>query len=162
MAAGLKTITAETIDELVARAATLPRRRTNWNLHETPNDTTNRFLNVGTAGTYVRPHHHAEGRWEMVVVLRGRVDIVTFDAAGTVTDRITLTPGERPILELAGGIWHSFLSMTPSTVVLEVKPGPYDPATDKVFAAWAPAEGDERAKEYVAWLETARPGDQWY
>src|SRR5471030_2541939 len=92
VATALKTVTADTMDELVARAAASQRRRTNLNLHEAPGDPINRFLNVGVAGTYVRPHRHAVGRWEMFVALRGRLDVVTFAADGIVAERLALTP----------------------------------------------------------------------
>jgi hypothetical protein len=42
---------------------------------------------------------------------------------------------------------------------LEVKEGPYDPATVVEFAAWAPAEGDASVPEFMQWLRTAQPGD---
>jgi cupin fold WbuC family metalloprotein len=157
----LKTVTAATIDELVARAAASQRRRTNHNLHETLSDPVSRFLNVGTAGTYVRPHRHAGGRWELFVVLRGRLDIVTFTADGAVEERLAMSPDERPVVEIPGNTWHTILSAAPTTVALEVKPGPYDAATDKVFADWAPSEGDARAEAFLRWLETAGIGDNW-
>jgi cupin fold WbuC family metalloprotein len=157
----LKTMTTATIDELVARAAASQRRRTNHNLHETLSDPVSRFLNVGTAGTYVRPHRHAGDRWELFAVLRGRLNIVTFTAEGAVTERLAMSCDERPVVEIAGGAWHTILSATPSTVVLEVKPGPYDATTDKVFADWAPSEGDEQSGAFLRWLETAGVGDRW-
>jgi cupin fold WbuC family metalloprotein len=159
--AALKTVTAETMDELVARAAASQRRRTNLNLHEAPSDPINRFLNVGVAGTYARPHCHAAARWEMFVVLRGRLDVVTFTADGIVEDRLELTPAARPVIEIPGGCWHTILSMTQGSVALEVKPGPYDPTTDKLFADWAPPEGDARAGDCVTWLATATVGARW-
>jgi hypothetical protein len=51
--------------------------------------------------------------------------------------------------------------MTPSTVVLEIKPGPYDPNTDKVFADWAPGEDEAGAGECLRWLKTTVIGDRW-
>jgi hypothetical protein len=34
-------------------------------------------------------------------------------------------------------------------VCFEVKPGPWERATDKEFAEWAPAESDPAAAEYL-------------
>ncbi|MDB5405184.1 MAG: hypothetical protein JWL84_96 [Rhodospirillales bacterium] len=161
MTTALKTVTAAAIDELIARAAASERRRTNHNLHETLSDPVSRFLNVGIAGTYVRPHRHADHRWELFVVLRGRLDIVTFTADGAVDEWLAMSPDERPVVEIAGGAWHTILSAAPSTVVLEIKPGPYDATTDKVFADWAPNEGDERVDAFLRWLDTAGVGDHW-
>jgi cupin fold WbuC family metalloprotein len=58
---GMKIVTTEAIEELLTRAATAPRKRLNLNLHAEPSDPINRFLNAGLAGTYVRPHRHANG-----------------------------------------------------------------------------------------------------
>ena len=43
--------------------------------------------------------------------------------------------------------------LEPDTVVFEVKPGPYQPTSDKDFAPWAPAEGGPDAPAYLADLE---------
>ncbi|MCZ7678049.1 MAG: hypothetical protein M5U28_04420 [Sandaracinaceae bacterium] len=41
-------------------------------------------------------------------------------------------------------------------MIYEVKPGPWDPATDKEMAPWAPPEGDPRAAELVRALLSSR------
>ena len=66
----MKIVTAETIAELLSRAAASPRKRMNLNLHAEPTDSVGRFLNAGIAGTYVRPHRHRIGRGELVSVLQ--------------------------------------------------------------------------------------------
>jgi hypothetical protein len=63
---GMKIVTAHTIVELLSRAAASPRKRANLNLHTELSDPTNRFLNAGLSGTYVRPHCHRIGKWELV------------------------------------------------------------------------------------------------
>jgi hypothetical protein len=35
--------------------------------------------------------------------------------------------------------WHSLIALE-SSIIYEVKDGPYDPADDKYFAGWAPGE----------------------
>jgi cupin fold WbuC family metalloprotein len=74
----MKIVTAEMIAELLSRAAASPRKRMNLNLHAELTDPIARFLNAGIAGTYVRPHRHRTGKWELVSVLQGRVDLVIF------------------------------------------------------------------------------------
>jgi hypothetical protein len=46
----MQVVTAETILELVARAAMTPRKRMNLNLHAALKDPINRFLNTGLTG----------------------------------------------------------------------------------------------------------------
>jgi hypothetical protein len=65
----MKIATAETIAGLLSRAAASPRKRMNLNLHAELTDPIARFLNAGIAGTYVRPHRHRLGKWELVSVL---------------------------------------------------------------------------------------------
>ena len=43
------------------------------------------------------------------------------------------------------GAWHCTLSLQRGTVLYEVTQGPYDPATGKHFAPWAPTEEDVAA-----------------
>ncbi len=38
------------------------------------------------------------------------------------------------------------------TVLFEVKPGPFDPKTDKEFAPWAPAEGSAEDEMFMSQL----------
>lgn len=38
-------------------------------------------------------------------------------------------------------------------MIFEVKPGPYDPASDKDFATWAPPEYSPPAPAYLAEIE---------
>src|SRR5436190_10646726 len=69
--ATMKIITPEVIEGLMSRAAVAARKRTNLNLHEDYSDPINRFLNVGLSGTYVRPHRHRIGKWEIACLLQG-------------------------------------------------------------------------------------------
>jgi cupin fold WbuC family metalloprotein len=157
----MKIVTEETLADLLARANSAPRKRINLNLHAELSDPINRFLNAGFAGTYVRPHRHRTGRWELVTALQGRLDLVVFTSDGEVRDRIVLGSAGARLIEIPGGEWHSFVFHAPAAAVLEVKPGPYEPELDKEFASWAPAEGTSAAASFVAWLESAALGSMW-
>jgi cupin fold WbuC family metalloprotein len=148
-------ITRSLFNEVRARAAASPRLRMNHNFHASMGDNPHRFLNVMLRGTYVRPHRHLDPpKAESWVLLEGAVALLTFDDAGAITGRYTLTAGgETCGIDVAPGIWHTVCVLTEWAVVYEVKPGPWAPATDKEFAEWAPAEGDPRAPEFLArWL----------
>jgi cupin fold WbuC family metalloprotein len=130
----------------------------NLNLHAEPTDAASRFLNAGLAGTYVRPHRHRAGKWELVTVLQGRFDCVIFTPDGVVNNRVTLSAEGASLVEISGGEWHSVVFHAPAAVVLEVRPGPYDAQLDKEFASWAVQENDPAAALFVTWLETAAIG----
>jgi cupin fold WbuC family metalloprotein len=157
----MKIITPEMIEDLLGRAAASPRKRMNLNLHPELSDPIGRFLNAGLAGTYVRPHRHRIDKWELLNVLQGRLDVVIFTANGEVKQRIALAPNAPTLLEIPGAEWHSFVFRPPAAIVLEVKPGPYEPQLDKEFATWAPAEGDTASASFVTWLEEAPLHDTW-
>ncbi len=157
----MKIVTAETIAALLERAAAAPRKRMNLNLHAELSDPICRFLNAGLAGTYVRPHRHRIGKWELVNVLQGRLDVVIFNHEGEIKDRLALGSEGASVVEIPGGEWHTVVFGAPAAIALEVKPGPYEPLLDKEFAGWAPQEGDAMSASFMAWLESALPGDRW-
>jgi cupin fold WbuC family metalloprotein len=157
----VKRITETLLADLDKKAVISPRLRTNHNLHEGPQAAVQRLVVKLRRGTYIRPHRHRE-RWELGIVLQGRMDLVLFDDAGALIERLTLTP-ERDNLavELPAMTWHSYLCASPAATFLEVKEGPYDAATSSEFAPWAPVEGDPSAGECLKWMEMAQAGEKY-
>jgi cupin fold WbuC family metalloprotein len=156
----MKLISTTLLDELAAKAATSPRRRAHHNLHASPTDTLQRFVVVALRDSYVRPHRH----WiksELVTVIRGRFEIVLFDAAGHVTSRCGLGEGTSIMAyELPEGTLHTLLPLTDGAAFLEVKEGPYDPGTAAEFAAWAPEEGSSGIAHFQSWVSKAPVGSR--
>ena len=150
-------ISQDQIDRLTARAQALPRRRVNWNLHASLEDPVHRFLNVMLRGTFVAPHRHTTPpKPESFVVLEGEVALFQFSESGSVEALSILGPDTSPRvfgIDLAAGVWHTLVVLSPAATIFEVKPGPYTAATDKDFAPWAPREGDADAPAYLARLE---------
>lgn len=144
-------LTDSLIQSVIAKAAASPRLRANHNFHSGPEDNPHRFLNVLIYGTYIAPHRHkSPPKEESFIVLEGEVAFIIFDDAGKVEQRLVLS-GSGPArgIDVAPGVWHTLAALTPHAVCYEVKPGPWDPATDKEFAPWAPREGDARASAYL-------------
>jgi len=150
-----------TIAELVERARQAPRGRLNLNLHPRLDDPIQRLLNAGSPGTYIRPHRHRPERWELVMTLRGLIDALVFDENGRITQRVPLKPGGEGIIQNAGGVWHGFVFRAPDSVAFEIKPGPYDAATDKEFAPWSPREDAAEAAACARWMTSAKIGERW-
>lgn len=152
---GIQLLTGELFADLESRAAASPRRRMNHNFHSGPADNPHRMLNALLRGTYVRPHRHVTpAKSEAFLPLTGRVGIVCFNDEGDVTATYDLN-AEGPVrgIDLAPGIWHTVLALSKSSVCYEVKPGPWEPASDKDFAAWAPEEGDPATAAFVLRME---------
>jgi cupin fold WbuC family metalloprotein len=146
------------LDELAAKAAASPRRRAHFNIHGGATDLVQRFLVVAQGDTYFRPHLHRTNA-ELVTMLRGRIDLVTFDEGGHVLAREALGEGTgRFAYEMPTSTWHTLVASAGPATFLEVKQGPYDPATAADFAKWAPAEGEDSVPRFQQWLRDARPG----
>jgi cupin fold WbuC family metalloprotein len=157
----MKTLTQQDLADLSAKAACAPRLRAHHNLHEQLDDGIQRLAIAMEPDTYVRPHRHP-GSPELLIVLNGALDWIEFDAAGeTVVARHRLGEGGARVFEMAPNTWHSVVSLQPGTVVFEVKRGPYLPLASADQADWAPAEGDARVADMLAFLRGCRPGDRF-
>lgn len=144
------------IDATLARARSSPRLRANHNLHASHDDTFHRFLNAWIRGTYAAPHRHLKTpKAETFVILRGKICCFIFDDEGRVTRTGVLGEGGLFGIDVEVGTWHTVLPVSDEAVILEMKPGPWDPKTDKEFAPWAPLEGDPAAPAYAERLLTA-------
>jgi cupin fold WbuC family metalloprotein len=152
----MELIDDEIINKTLAAARQSPRRRMNHNFHTGPEDNPHRFLNVFLKDSYVAPHRHLRPpKAESFLVLEGCVALICFHDDGRVRDRFYLgdtAPATARGIDLEPGVWHTITAVTEFAVCYEVKPGPWDPATDKEFAPWAPREGDPEAEKYLRGL----------
>jgi cupin fold WbuC family metalloprotein len=144
------------IAELAGQAETAARRRTHLLFHSGHEDQVQRLMIVLQPGTYVRPHQHSQ-QWEMLVVLQGRGNLLSFDGSGRLEDRMELGPSA-PVAQIPVGAWHGFVVLERDTAVLEIKPGPYRP---NEFAKWAPEEGAPGVSRFVEWLRDGKIGTGW-
>jgi cupin fold WbuC family metalloprotein len=144
------------LDATLARARVSPRGRINHNFHSELAANPSRFLNAWTRGSYAAPHRHLlVPKAESFLMLRGEMVLFLFDDAGRVTQHFILGRAGVIGIDVAPGLWHTVAALSDTAVCYEVKPGPYDAATDKQFAPWAPPEGDPAAPEYLRGLLAA-------
>lgn len=129
-----------------------PRRRIVLPVQRSQDSQVQRLLNFLQPGTYIRPHRHPlPHATESICLLSGSLEILIFDKAGTVLSRHQLSANS-PLIDLEPGVWHGMIVLEPDTVIFEVKRGPYDPATDKEFATWSPAEDSPEAEAFLKTL----------
>lgn len=153
MAGAVQLIDESLLDATLARAAASPRGRINHNFHPDLAANPHRFLNAWTRGSYGAPHRHLlVPKPESFIVLRGELALFLFDDAGQVTERHVLGRDGVIGIDVAPGLWHTVAVLSETAVCFEVKAGPYDAATDKEFAPWAPREGEPAAADYLARL----------
>jgi len=159
----VKKLTARLIQELGQKATVSPRKRTNHNFHESPDDPVQRLMVAMQKGTYIRPHRHAaEDKMEFAIAVQGRMQVILLNDNGSVAERIDLAPGGATIgLEIPPDAWHTWLALDDNAVFFECKRGPYHPDKTNVFAPWSPPEGDPRVTEYSQWLVRAKVGERF-
>jgi cupin fold WbuC family metalloprotein len=150
MAERIQLIDQALLDRTIQKALAAPRLRTNHNFHESAQHNPHRFLNALVRGTYCPPHRHLNPpKSESFLALRGEIVFFVFDDDGTVRERHVLGRDSLLGIDVEPGVWHSIAVLTDTAVCYEVKPGPWDPGTDKDYPAWAPREGDPRAGAYL-------------
>lgn len=145
-------ITKELTGKISEKAKTLPRKRLNHNFHEKLEDPINRMINAVRPGAYFPPHKHENpDKREVFIILSGRTVMLEFGDDGKVEDHLVLNHAAGNFgVEISPGQWHSLIPLE-NSVLYEIKDGPYSADTDKVFAEWAPREGEEeKAKDFVS------------
>jgi cupin fold WbuC family metalloprotein len=148
---------AHTLARGCAAAAMSMRQRIILPLHRQQTALVQRMLNFLQPETYIQPHlHPLESASETIQVLQGSIGFLIFDADGGVTQVIRLQAGALGLIDIEPNLWHGFVALELDTVILEIKRGPYDGQRDKVFAAWAPAEGEvgaaQQLQEWKRWF----------
>lgn len=144
-------INNELLFALSDEAASSKRKRKNYNFHKEPEARIQRMLNAMEPGTYVRPHKHEDpDKLEVFFCIKGRIAVIEWTDQGEIIRIEILDPllGNYGV-EVPARTWHSLVSLEAGSVAWEVKDGPYDPADDKHFAPWAPAEGDPDAEGWL-------------
>ena len=144
-------INQELTGKITKEAKVSFRKRKNFNLHKESGDTLQRLLNAMEPGTYVHPHKHENpDKREVFLVLTGTLLVVEFDENGKITSHIILNQHLGNFgVEIAERTYHTIISLEKDSVAFEIKDGPYDPADDKYFAKWAPAENTPECKVYI-------------
>lgn len=150
----LRLIDRNLLDAVSGEAKAAPRGRKNRNFHPADDYPAHRLLNAVELGSYIAPHRHLHpSKDESMLVLRGVLGVVSFDAVGRVTGHTRLSPaGEVLGVDIPHGTYHTVLALAPGTVFFEAKAGPYLPLEAEEKAPWAPAEGEPGAGDYYAGL----------
>ena len=120
------------LDKLTEQAKSSPRLRANFDLRNTPEDSSQRMLNALEPGTEFPIHRHRNSS-ETIAILRGHLRLFYFDNYGQETDRFVLGPNSDSSLyglSIPKGQWHSLECLESGTVILETKDGAYAPLSD--------------------------------
>ena len=130
-------INNELLEGLHEKAAQNERRRMNFDLRTTAEDTSQRMLNALEVGTHVPIHRH-EDTDETVICIQGKLDMIFFaelpnmDAGGPgrefqETFRTELCPAKGKYgVQIPKGVWHT-IEVFEESAIFEAKDGKYVP-----------------------------------
>lgn len=163
-------INDELLDDLLNEARISPRLRAIRRLHSGDWEHCHRMLNALLPGTYIQPHRHPDRhQGEGFILLRGELALVIFDDQGIIDPDRSLILSTRKGsfgMDIRPNTWHCLIALE-ETVIYEVKGQPaggYVQSNDKIFAPWAPAEGDPAARAYlpilVDWVKKRMMNDE--
>lgn len=128
-----------------------PRKRMIMPIHRKQDARVQRMLNFLQPGTYIRPHKHPlPHATESIIVLKGAIRFFIFDDEGNLEHIfIVIDRFAENLIDFEPGLWHSFIVLEEDTILFEIKKGPYDAETDKVFAHWAPGEFSSDSEKFL-------------
>lgn len=137
-----------------------PRRRARICAHPNAAAIQHDMLIVSCRETYVAPHRHP-GKSESFLALEGEADLLLFDEAGALTERLRLGPPESGAVffyRMPEGQFHSLDIFSDELVFVESTRGPFDPRQME-NASWAPGPDDvDEGRAYIAGLRGAARG----
>jgi hypothetical protein len=85
--------------------------------------------------------------------------MLIFSEEGKVMEKTELRYGGPAIgAEIPPGVWHTLAASSPGTILMELKPGPYIPLSEKDFAYWAPVENSDSCSQFEEWFRKAEVG----
>jgi cupin fold WbuC family metalloprotein len=147
----IKLIDQTLMGHLVDAARQAPRGRTNRNFHPDDAYPAHRLVIAIEPGSYVAPHRHLNpAKDETLIILRGSLGVVFFDAAGKFERRWVLRAGGETLgVDIPHGLYHTVFALEAGTVFFEAKAGPYVPISGEEKATWAPAEGSPDVLAYL-------------
>jgi cupin fold WbuC family metalloprotein len=156
----MKEINQKVFSDLLDKANLSQRKRAHYNLHENLSDPIHRLIVAIEPGSYIRPHRHPEpNKWECFIVFKGSAVMLTFSEEGKIEEKTELKYGGPTIgAEIPPGIWHTLAATSPGTILMELKPGPYSPLTEKDFAYWASKENSDTCLHFEEWFRKAEVG----
>lgn len=112
------------LESLASQAKASPRLRMNHNFHHSLDEKCHRFLNALEPGTAIPIHHHPT-KDETVILLRGKVRVLTYNDSGEILEDQLLTLDNRHYgVNIPKNVWHTIQCLE-SSILFECKEGPF-------------------------------------
>ncbi len=151
----MKLFDSEYFQRLISQAKNNSRGRQHCNIHHSYGEPCQRLFNAIEPGSCIRPRRHTtDPKEELLVVIRCKMTLFTFDDSGKVARMVPLVAGAVNYstsmgVEVSSDVWHTVKALESGRILLEVKAGPFDPSQPKDLPPWAPEEGTIPAKDYL-------------
>lgn len=127
----MKLIDQALLDQVSKKAQESPRKRMNYNFHETLEAGAQRLLNALEPGTALPIHRHVHTA-ETYLVIRGKIRVLFYNDRKEMTESVELAPAIGHYgIHIAAGQWHTLDILESRTVIFEIKDGPYTPLTNE-------------------------------
>jgi cupin fold WbuC family metalloprotein len=154
--ADVQIISKPLLDDVSRLAQTSPRQRKNYNFHQRDESVCHRLLNALEPATYISPHcHRDDAKGESIVILRGKVGVLIFTGDGKIEQRFVIEPNSETLgVDIPSGVIHGLVALEKNSVFFEAKAGPYVPLAENERVNWAPTEGADAARDYLAWMKS--------
>lgn len=118
------------LNNLIQEAKLSPRKRMNYNLHESLDAKAQCLLNALEPGTVLPVHRHSHTA-ETYILLKGELKVLFYNEDKSLRESILLSPEKHSYgVHIPIGCWHT-VEVICSSVILEVKEGPYCPLSEK-------------------------------
>ncbi len=119
----------ELLDSITQKAKENPRLRMNHNLHDSLESKVQRLFNALEPGTILPIHRH-QNTDETYILVRGKIEVIFYDDDKNIVDRFIMCPKEGTFgVHIPKGTWHT-IDVVESSVIFEVKEGPYQPISE--------------------------------
>jgi cupin fold WbuC family metalloprotein len=144
------------LDDLGREARALPRLRVNRNFHPSGDYPCHRLIIALEPDSYIPPHCHLDpAKDETLLILRGRIGALLFDAEGRVTEARILDAAAGCLgLTIPHGTSHTLVALERGSVFFEAKAGPYAAPVAEERPPWAPLEQTPEAIDYLEKLRS--------
>lgn len=124
-------ITIALLNELTEKAKASSRLRISFDLRNTPNDNSQRSLNVMEPGTIVAIHRHRTSS-ETASVIRGSIRLNFYnDAKELIDSYVVAAKNDIPFYLIPKMTWHNCEVLESGTIIFEAKDGMYFPLSQE-------------------------------
>lgn len=127
----MQLINESLLDEVTRQAQENPRLRMNHNFHDSLDAKAQRLLNALEPGTLLPIHRHPHTA-ETYLLLKGKIKVLYYNDQKELMETVVLEPKSGNYgIHIPKNQWHTLEVLESSSVIFEVKDGPYTPLEEK-------------------------------